>query len=176
MNTKAPLLIRQASDTDIETLVTYSAALARETEGKQLHTDTVRAGIRALLSSPSLGFMLVAEVENNQEGLVVGQLMVTYEWSDWRNSVFWWLQSVYVHPAWRRQGVYRAMHQHIIAQAKGNPSICGIRLYVERRNHTAKAAYQRVGLSPAKYIVYEEDFVFKADPLRTDMRSATEVP
>jgi ribosomal protein S18 acetylase RimI-like enzyme len=85
--------------------------------------------------------------------------MITYEWSDWRNGVFWWIQSVYVDPAWRRQGVFRRMHDAIVGQAKADPRVCGIRLYVEQDNRTAQTVYQRVGLSPSAYAVYEKDFV-----------------
>lgn len=158
MNTSQTIRVRPARPTDIETLITYSAALARETEWKQLHKDRLRAGILAIMRSPGMGFLIVAEVDNNHQSRTVGQLMVTYEWSDWRNSIFWWIQSVYVDPAWRRQGVYRAMHRHIIEKAKAEQNICGIRLYVEQHNHTAQIAYRKMGLCPAQYIVYEEEF------------------
>jgi GNAT superfamily N-acetyltransferase len=85
--------------------------------------------------------------------------MVTFEWSDWRNGVFWWVQSVYVEPASRRQGVYRTLHAAIVEKATANPHVCGIRLYVERNNHEAQTVYQRVGLAPSGYTVYEQDFV-----------------
>jgi len=85
--------------------------------------------------------------------------MITFEWSDWRNAVFWWVQSVYVAPAWRRQGIYRTMHDHIVAQAKADSQVCGIRLYVEQENRVAQTVYQRVGLAPSAYAVYEQDFV-----------------
>jgi GNAT superfamily N-acetyltransferase len=102
---------------------------------------------------------MVAELPEASRHRLVGQLMITFEWSDWRNGVFWWVQSVYVAPAWRRQGVYRAMHDHIIAKAKAEPQVCGIRLYVEQENRTAHIVYERVGLAPSGYRVYEQDFV-----------------
>jgi predicted GNAT family acetyltransferase len=89
----------------------------------------------------------------------VGQLLVTYEWSDWRNATFWWIQSVYVVPEWRRQGVYRAMHHAVLADARSRPEVCGVRLYVERHNEVAQTAYVRVGLKEAAYTMFEEDFV-----------------
>jgi ribosomal protein S18 acetylase RimI-like enzyme len=85
--------------------------------------------------------------------------MVTYEWSDWRNGLFWWVQSVYVAPAWRRRGVYRTIHDYTMARAQADPQVCGIRLYVEQENRTAQTVYQRVGLAPSGYAVYEQDFV-----------------
>jgi predicted GNAT family acetyltransferase len=87
--------------------------------------------------------------------------MVTYEWSDWRNGAFWWIQSVYVAPDWRRCGVYRTMHNYTMtmAHSQADPQVCGIRLYVEQENRTAQRAYQRVGLIPSSYAVYEQDFV-----------------
>lgn len=102
---------------------------------------------------------MVAEAPQINPPQLIGQLMITFEWSDWRNAVFWWVQSVYVAPAWRRRGVYRLMHDHIVAQAKADPKVCGIRLYVERDNRTAQTVYQRVGLAPSAYTVYEQDFV-----------------
>jgi ribosomal protein S18 acetylase RimI-like enzyme len=87
--------------------------------------------------------------------------MVTYEWSDWRNGVFWWVQSVYVAPAWRRHGVYRTIHDYTMARAQADPQVCGIRLYVEQDNLTAQTVYQRVGLAPSSYAVYEQDFVLE---------------
>jgi len=102
---------------------------------------------------------MVAEVSEAGRHRLVGQLMITFEWSDWRNGVFWWVQSVYVAPAWRRQGVYRTLHDYIVAKAKADPQVCGIRLYVEQENRTAQIAYERVGLAPSAYRVYEQDFV-----------------
>lgn len=109
---------------------------------------------------------MVAEVRDSDRPQLIGQLMITYEWSDWRNGVFWWIQSVYVDPAWRRRGVYRQMHDAVVLQAKADPKVCGIRLYVEQENHTAEAVYQRVGLARSAYKIYEEDFVLAKESLR----------
>ena len=152
------LHIRPAQEADIETLITYNAALAKETEGKTLCHSTLRAGIRSLLHRPSLGSYIVAEIPDSGNKQLIGQLMITYEWSDWRNGMIWWIQSVYVDPPHRRQGIYRALHQYVIEKAQREPGICGIRLYVEQNNATAKAAYQTVGLSHAGYLVYETIF------------------
>jgi len=87
--------------------------------------------------------------------------MITYEWSDWRNGVFWWIQSVYVDPAWRRKGVYRRLHDTVVEIGKADNKMCGIRLYVAQDNHVAQTVYRRVGLTPSRYDVYEDDFVLK---------------
>jgi ribosomal protein S18 acetylase RimI-like enzyme len=89
----------------------------------------------------------------------VGQLMITYEWSDWRNALFWWIQSVYVDPAWRRQGVFRCMHAKVMERAKADPGVCGVRLYVESENRIAQEVYRKVGLKTSSYAVFENDFV-----------------
>jgi len=152
-------LIRPARWEDVESLVAFSAAMALETEGRRLDQARLREGTRAVLEAPERGFFLVSEFQTTGHRQLVGQLMITFEWSDWRNAVFWWVQSVYVDPAWRRRGIYRAMHDHIVEKAKEDSQVCGIRLYVERDNHTAQTVYQRVGLAPSVYSVYEQDFV-----------------
>jgi len=153
-----PIVIRHANKLDIDALIAFNAALARETEGRGLSETTLREGILAVLDSPSLGGYIVAEIKQDGVSCLVGQLMVTYEWSDWRNGMIWWLQSVYVDSPWRRKGVYRAMHRYIVEEAKRHPSTCGLRLYVEQDNRTAQTVYQTVGLVPAGYLVFEEMF------------------
>ena len=142
---------------DIEHLVAFSQAMALETEGRRLEADRLQRGTRALLNSTVHGFFLVAEQPLTHQ--VVGQLMITYEWSDWRNAAFWWIQSVYVAPAWRRKGVFRKMHAKVIERAKADPGVCGVRLYVESENSVAQEVYRRVGLKPSSYSVFETDFV-----------------
>lgn len=171
-----PILVRPAIKTDLPSLVAFSAALAFETEGRQLREDTLHDGILAMLATPEHGNFIVAEITREGQRRLVGQLMVTYEWSDWRNAVFWWAQSVYVDPAWRRQGVYRSMHEYLVAQVKADPSICGIRLYVEQNNHLAQTVYQRLGLSPSGYVVYEQEFALVSPPSSTQSTRLREVP
>ncbi len=154
------ILIRAARPEDVEEIVSFSAAMAWETEHRRLDKDRLRQGTLALLNAPSYGFFQVAEPPRHSERRIIAQLMVTYEWSDWRNGVFWWIQSVYVDPAWRRQGVFRRMHDSVLALAKSHPDVCGVRLYVEQNNHVAQTAYKRVGLAPSAYAVYEHDFHF----------------
>lgn len=149
--------IRRGRLEDLERLVSFSQAMALETEGRRLESDRLKRGTRALLNSTIHGFFLVAE--QSQTNQVVGQLMITYEWSDWRNASFWWIQSVYVEPAWRRRGVFRKMHAKVIEHAKADPGVCGVRLYVESENSVAQDVYRRVGLKPSPYSVFETDFV-----------------
>jgi len=153
------LIVRLARPGDVDALVNFSAAMAIETEGRTLDTERLRRGTLAVLKSPARGFYLVAELPEGSLTVVVGQLLVTYEWSDWRNATFWWIQSVYVHPNWRRHGVYRRMHESVLAQARAQEEVCGVRLYVEASNTVAQTVYRRVGLSPSPYQVFETDFV-----------------
>ncbi|MEW6545171.1 MAG: GNAT family N-acetyltransferase [Nitrospirota bacterium] len=153
------LTVRYAGPEDVDTLVDFSAAMAKETEGRALDRERLRRGTLAVFESPDRGFYLVAEVGQGAGRQVVGQLLVTYEWSDWRNATFWWIQSVYVHPAWRRRGVYRRLHETVLQWARERKDVCGIRLYVEGENRIAQAAYVRAGLAPSSYRVFEQDFV-----------------
>lgn len=147
-----PVQIRRAHAGDADTIAAFNLAMAEETEGKRLLPEVVGRGVRRLLAEPALGFYLVAE----GQGEVVAALMVTTEWSDWRNGRFWWLQSVYVQPAWRRRGVFRAMHAHVTAAAAREPDVCGFRLYVERGNHEAQATYRALGMEATEYLLLEE--------------------
>jgi len=156
--------VRQAGPPDADLLVGFSAAMAKETEDRQLDLARLHEGTRSLLAASERGFFILAELEEGGFRRPVGQLMITFEWSDWRNGTFWWVQSVYVDPVWRRQGVYRSMHAHIVSKAKADPSVCGIRLYVDRHNQTAQSVYQRVGLAPSGYWVFEQDFVLEKRP------------
>jgi GNAT superfamily N-acetyltransferase len=156
------LVVRPAQPGDIDALVRFSAAMALETEGRSLDEARLRQGTQAVLDSPTRGFYIVAELTDRSPRLVVGQLLVTFEWSDWRNATFWWIQSVYVDRAWRRRGVYRAMHESILEQARRQGDVCGIRLYVEGANAVAKTVYEKVGLGDSSYHVFENDFVLSA--------------
>ena len=155
------LTVRPATLEDLDALTTFSAAMALETEQRTLDRARLRLGTQAVLEQPERGRFYVADLrpEPPADRVTVGQLLITYEWSDWRNAQFWWIQSVYVHPDWRRKGIYRSMHGAIINLAQSQPGVCGVRLYVEGDNHIAKCVYQRVGLLPSSYQVYESDFV-----------------
>jgi ribosomal protein S18 acetylase RimI-like enzyme len=153
------LNVRRARPEDAATIVSFSAAMALETEGRRLDLDRLYDGTIALLESPDRGFFMVAGLEQADDRRLLGQLMITYEWSDWRNGAFWWIQSVYVDPAWRRQSIFRRMHETVMATAKTSPNVCGVRLYVEESNGAAQAVYRKVGLTPLSYAIFETDFV-----------------
>jgi GNAT superfamily N-acetyltransferase len=146
------MVIRAADRRDLAVLAAYNLALAWETEQKRLDPATVEAGVEALLGDPQRGFYTVAEIE----GQVVGQVLITFEWSDWRNGWFWWLQSVYVQPAFRRRGVFRALVEHLEERARREGHVVGLRLYVERDNRAAQAVYAALGLQPTTYGVLEK--------------------
>ena len=151
------LLVRRARTGDAQVIARHNAAMAREIEQLDLDEQRLLPGASAVLDDETKGFYLVAEAD----GQVVGQLMVTYEWSDWRNGVFWWIQSVYVEAAYRRRGVYTRLHGAIVEQAKKAGDVCGIRLYVEENNENAQRSYRRLGMSRTAYDMYEVDFVLE---------------
>jgi GNAT superfamily N-acetyltransferase len=146
--------IRQPHSADAPVIAGFNARLARETEHLELDPVRLRAGVEAVLADPAKGTYWVAEAA----GEVVGQLMITFEWSDWRNGVFWWIQSVYVRHDWRSRGVFKALYQHVHELAKARTDVCGLRLYVERDNQRAQQTYQRLGLRSTQYDIYEVDF------------------
>jgi len=145
--------IRRAGAADVAALVEFNAAMALETEQKVLEPAVLTAGVQGLLAHPDYGFYLVAVDET---GTAVGCLMITYEWSDWRNGLFWWVQSVYVTKAHRGQGVYRALYQRVKQLAQEQGGVCGFRLYVEEHNDAAQATYGRLGMSKTHYLMFEE--------------------
>ncbi len=154
--------VRAADVRDLEPLVDFNAALARETEERRLDRDLLRDGVESVLSDPAKGLYMV--MEHRPTGRVIGQLMITFEWSDWRNRVFWWLQSVYVHKDWRRRGVCKTLYGHVVREAERRGNVAGIRLYVEQDNAVAQTVYSRLGLSPPPYRVFEKDFVLPPRP------------
>lgn len=143
--------IRPANAADVETLARWAEAMALETEGKVLDPATIRAGIAAGLADPGKARYLVAE----RDGRAVGTLMLTTEWSDWRNGWWWWIQSVYVAEDARRLGVFRALYDHVAAAAQATAGVCGLRLYVENDNARAQATYAALGMADAHYRVFE---------------------
>jgi ribosomal protein S18 acetylase RimI-like enzyme len=149
------ITIRQAKMSDAGTIVRFNVLMAEETEGVLLDESRVAAGVASALADPGKALYFLAE----RDGRPVGQLMITYEWSDWRNGVFWWIQSVYVEPESRRQGVYRALYADLVRRARERSGVCGVRLYVERHNARAQAAYESLGMSRAPYEMFEVDFV-----------------
>ena len=134
--------------------------MAQETEGKTLQPDTVRAGIEAGLADPAKARYFIAMHDAlagaDTIGVPAGTLMLTREWSDWRNGNWWWIQSVYVAAEHRRQGVYQALHSHVAALAQATPGVVGLRLYVERGNAAAQRTYRAMGMADAGYDIYEQ--------------------
>ena len=145
------LTIRRGVPPDAKTVADMNSRMALETEGKTLDPDTVAAGVLAALSDASRGLYFIAE----KDGSVVGQAMITFEWSDWRNGWMWWIQSVYVKAEARRQGVFKALYQHIVEAAKAAADVAGIRLYVEEENHTAQQTYLSLGMQRMTYLMLE---------------------
>lgn len=143
--------IRQAASTDVDTIARYNVALCRETEGRELDPATVTNGVKRFVSECHRGRYFVAVIN----GEVVGQTAYTFEWSDWRNGEIWWIQSVYVHPDFRSQGVFRTLFMHIKELAEADADCCGIRLYMEQENKTARESYRRLGFSETGYVVFE---------------------
>ena len=150
----ARISLRQATPLDAPVIAEFNALLAEETEHLELDRPLLRAGVAAVLADPAKGIYWVAEAE----ATVVGQLLITLEWSDWRNGYFWWIQSVYVRPDWRGRDVFRSLYEFVRKQAEQRSDVCGLRLYVDADNVRAKQTYARLGLRPTSYQVYELDF------------------
>lgn len=152
--TDSPILVHRAEPDDARHIVRFQQSMALETEGKALDESLVGAGVDSVFADSDKGFYLVAEIGDT----VVGSLMITYEWSDWRNAMYWWIQSVFVDTDHRRRGVYTAMYDHVLRQARERDDICGIRLYVERSNLVAQQTYKSLGMDHSHYDLYEIDF------------------
>ena len=144
--------VRGAGPADLDTLVAFNLAMARETESLALHEPTVRAAVAELLEDPARGRWLLLEVG----GEIAAALMLTPEWSDWRGGFLWWIQNVYVAPAHRRRGHYRRLHDHVRALAERTPGVCGLRLYVEHENRAAQATYRALGMQETHYKLFEQ--------------------
>ncbi len=155
MKRLADIAVRPGTLDDAEFVVRGNAEMALETEKLTLDMERLRAGVRAIFETPSRGFYLIAELE----GIRAGQMMITYEWSDWRNGLFWWIQSVYTAPEMRRRGVFRALYAHAESLAHKDGSVCGLRLYVEFNNQAAQETYRRCGMRETVYRMFEVDNV-----------------
>lgn len=157
------LRIRDAVAADAPLLAGWAAAMALETEDKVLDPATVAAGVAAGIADPAHARYFVAMRESpvaGRETLAVpaGTLMLTSEWSDWRNGTWWWIQSVYVAPEHRRQGVYAALYRHVERLARATPGVVGLRLYVEHDNQAAQRTYGALGMRDAGYRIFEDEF------------------
>src|ERR1035437_628095 len=145
--------IRIARPEDIESLVEFNQAMALETEGRHLDGDVLRSGIDAIFNSDRRGFYVVAE----EDDCIIGGLMVTYEWSDWRNAWFWWIQSVYIVPASRGQKIYSRLYDFVKEMADEAGGICGFCLFLRTGNVNAQRVYEAVGMHRSHYLMYEEE-------------------
>jgi len=145
--------IRIAVPEDADALVEFNQAMALETEGKHLDGDTLRRGVEAVFGDESKGFYAVAEDTER----IIGGLMITYEWSDWRNGWFWWIQSVYIRPQARGQRIYSQLYEFVKAKATEAGNVRGFRLYVENDNYHAQKVYEKVGMDASHYLMYEEN-------------------
>ena len=143
--------IRKAQLSDCNTIVRFQEAIAWETESLKLDRDTVRNGVNSVLNNEALGIYYVAVINNG----VAGSLLTTYEWSDWRNGTVIWIQSVYVNPAYRKKGIYKALYNHIKSMVEKDESLIGIRLYVDESNRSAHEVYTRLGMNGDHYRVFE---------------------
>ena len=145
------MLIRIASQADVAEIAKMNVAMAKETEAKNLVQATIEKGVSNAIRQDVGLYFLAYKSEH-----VLGTLMVTKEWSDWRNAFFWWIQSVYIPLEHRRKGVYRALHSHVRKAAKEAPNVCGLRLYVDRDNTNAQKTYAAMGMAASNYLFFEE--------------------
>jgi len=146
------MIIRRALSQDIAELADFNIKMAHETEGVELIPEVITAGVKTMIDNSQMGFYLVVELDNG----IQASLMITTEWSDWRNGIFWWIQSVYVRPQYRRQGLYRELYLRVKELAEQEPAVCGFRLYVERDNIAAQKTYESLGMSETEYKIFEE--------------------
>ena len=145
------IAVGRAATEDVAAIAQFNIAMAAETEDLALDPQTVHAGVAAVVSDDRRGFYLVAR----SDGQAVGSLMITYEWSDWRNGNLWWIQSVYVVPSARKQGIFRLLYNSVISLAKQSGDAAGVRLYVEKDNRGAQEVYRKLGMSETAYRVFE---------------------
>ena len=146
--------ITQPSIKDVNSLVNFNIKMAKETENKILNKKIVTKGVSQVLNDATLGYYVIAKNKTD----ILGSLMITYEWSDWRNGMFWWIQSVYVEKEYRQQGVYKKMYSYIKDKALKDNSCTGIRLYVEQENKIAQSVYKKLGMEETHYKLFEIDF------------------
>lgn len=143
--------IRKANPDELDILVSNNRAMALETEGKTLDLTTAEQGVKRVLTDPSTGFYLV--IEKGEE--ILGQCLITFEWSDWRCGSYWWIQSVYILPLFRRIGLFSQLYRYIHNEAVQSKEVVGLRLYVDENNLAAKATYKSVGFESSHYRMFE---------------------
>jgi ribosomal protein S18 acetylase RimI-like enzyme len=146
------MIIRQATINDAAAIADFNIKMAKETEDIDLITDVIKAGVRNMIENPVMGFYLVAE----EDDIIQASLMVTNEWSDWRNGLFWWIQSVFIQPQFRRMGLYSKLYKKVKTLAQDRGNVVGFRLYVEHENITAQKTYRSLGMEKTNYQLFEE--------------------
>lgn len=149
------MLIRKARFEDWERIVNFNLQMAKETEGKILDENVVREGVKAVLGNRLRGFYLLAESDEGAN-IIAGQLMITFEWSDWRNSNIWWIQSVYVDKKFRNKKVFSQLFNTVAEMALSEKSVGRLRLYVREDNNSAKQVYELLGMTKTPYEIYEK--------------------
>ncbi len=168
------IIVRNAGRHDAPTLAAFNRDMALETENMTLTPKVILDGVTAVLENPAHGFYVVAEARGAEYhakvAKVVGSLLVTTEWSDWRNGAFWWIQSVYVTREWRRRGVYRLLYDHLKRLAARDKDVCGFRLYVERENRIAQTTYADLGMVETRYKIFEQ-ILSRADSESNNLES-----
>ena len=145
------MIIRKATTADLESLVDFQLLMARETEEIVLNKSTVNKGVLAVLNDETKGSYYITEIDSK----VVGSLLTTFEWSDWRNGTVLWIQSVYILPKYRRKGIYRSMYSFLKEKVLNDENLKGIRLYADKSNYPAQKTYESLGMSPDHYVTFE---------------------
>ena len=145
------MIIRKATTDDIRTIAAFQQKMAYETESLELDSEVLLEGVGNVFRDPSKGFYLVAQEKES----IIASMLLTPEWSDWRNSLFLWIQSLYVIPAYRRKGVFRMMYDHVQQMVRESDGYAGIKLYVDQGNERAQEAYRRVGMKASHYNLFE---------------------
>jgi ribosomal protein S18 acetylase RimI-like enzyme len=148
------LIVRKAKLDDLEQIIDFNIKIAEESEGKILDKNIVRKGVEAILKDETKGFYLVAETKDNS-ALICGQLMITFEWSDWRNKNIWWIQSVYVDKKYRNMKVFSQLYRTVTKRALSEKNVCGLKLYVQKDNKSAKQVYESLGMKKIPYEIFE---------------------
>jgi ribosomal protein S18 acetylase RimI-like enzyme len=155
---QSKITIRRARSDDATTIAQFNIEMALESEDITLDPETIDRGVRAALADESKGIYFLAEIDRH----IAGQLMITHEWSDWRNGDIWWIQSVYVPPAFRRRGVFRELYRYVEADAQRSGAV-KLRLYVERDNTSAQRTYESLGLHVSRYLLMETGDAARGD-------------
>ena len=145
------ITVRKGKQSDNQTIIDFQVKMAKETEQINLDLDIVRKGVKAIFNSPAKGIYFVAESGNK----IIASLLITFEWSDWRNGNVYWIHSVYVLPEFRKKGVFKTMYLHMKNIAQKDKNIRGLRLYVDKTNTNARKVYETMGMDGNHYLLYE---------------------